>query len=324
MPDVTCSVLESGTRCPRPAIARGWCNKHYVRWQRTGDPLGNRSRAGQYTFCAVVEDGRTCGERSVSKGMCRKHYSRFQRHGNPLVKGRRRFIYTDDAVADFWRLVDRNAPEECWRWQGTISVHGYGTWHKFPAHRYSYILEHGSVPHGLVVDHACHVPASCAGGPTCLHRRCVNPAHLKAIPHADNVSGDRSSNSRPLDDYCSIDGCKKPYVALDLCAGHYQRLREHGDAFPNRPLGERISMTCAVDDCEVIAVKRGWCDMHWKRWYRTGDPLTARKPGKRPQATHCTIDGCGRRIHAQTLCTGHYQRLLKHGDPLPDKPLLGA
>jgi len=28
--------------CDTPAVCRGWCQKHYVRWRRTGDPLGLR------------------------------------------------------------------------------------------------------------------------------------------------------------------------------------------------------------------------------------------------------------------------------------------
>lgn len=34
----------------------------------------------------------------------------------------------------------------------------------------------------------------------------------------------------------------------------------------------------------------------------------------------CSIDGCGRRAHAQTLCTTHYSRLLRRGDALTVLP----
>lgn len=37
----------------------------------------------------------------------------------------------------------------------------------------------------------------------------------------------------------------------------------------------------------------------------------------------CSIDGCGRRFHARKLCSMHLQRLVKHGDPLFDSPILG-
>lgn len=35
MPDRTCSVAD----CDRKVSCRGWCKKHYERWQRHGDPL---------------------------------------------------------------------------------------------------------------------------------------------------------------------------------------------------------------------------------------------------------------------------------------------
>jgi hypothetical protein len=30
--------------CPKPVLARGWCNAHYKRWRKTGDPLGSVPR----------------------------------------------------------------------------------------------------------------------------------------------------------------------------------------------------------------------------------------------------------------------------------------
>lgn len=44
-----------------------------------------------------------------------------------------------------------------------------------PAHRFSYELENGPIPPGLVVDHLCN------------DRACVNPAHLEAKPGSENL-----------------------------------------------------------------------------------------------------------------------------------------
>jgi hypothetical protein len=45
-----------------------------------------------------------------------------------------------------------------------------------------YEVVFGPIPEGLEIDHTCHnVSTSCGGGPTCKHRRCVNPAHLEAV-----------------------------------------------------------------------------------------------------------------------------------------------
>lgn len=55
------------------------------------------------------------------------------------------------------------------------------------AHRYAYTTEVGPIPHGLEIDHVCHTrDLSCKAGKHCLHRRCVNPAHLEPVTHAEN------------------------------------------------------------------------------------------------------------------------------------------
>lgn len=219
MSDGTCSVVEEGQKCPRPAIARGWCNKHYVRFQRTGSPL--IVRTAKATICKVLD----CPDKAVGQGLCRKHYMRMRRRGT-LETTRRQFVYTDDLVADFWRLVDQSAgPDGCWVWGGTLTSQNYGVWMHAPAHRVAYLYATGEVVGDLVMDHRCHIPTECSGGLTCPHRRCVNPAHLKPVTHAENVSAERSSNGRPADDLCTVDGCGRPYVARGLCAKHFQAAR---------------------------------------------------------------------------------------------------
>ena len=79
----------------------------------------------------------------------------------------------------------------CWPWRGTIADNGYGRlslgYSSVPAHRFSYELHVGTVPEGHVLDHLCHTrDASCPGGSTCPHRRCVNPVHLEPVPHPEN------------------------------------------------------------------------------------------------------------------------------------------
>lgn len=91
----------------------------------------------------------------------------------------------------------------CWHWTGRIDSNGYGqvavgsrtdgTRGTASAHRHVYELTHGPlVPKGeeghRQVDHECHNRSkSCAGGPSCLHRRCVNPAHLSLKTAAENT-----------------------------------------------------------------------------------------------------------------------------------------
>lgn len=37
---ISCSIPE----CEDTSCARTWCNKHYRRWLKTGDPLGSKQR----------------------------------------------------------------------------------------------------------------------------------------------------------------------------------------------------------------------------------------------------------------------------------------
>jgi hypothetical protein len=83
--------------------------------------------------------------------------------------------------ADLRRLLDKVAIDEngCWRWTGFISHKGYGRF-RFAsnvghAHRFAYVALVGPIGDGLEIDHRCRV------------RDCVNPEHLEAVTHAENL-----------------------------------------------------------------------------------------------------------------------------------------
>ncbi len=71
----------------------------------------------------------------------------------------------------------------CWNWTGGKNEDGYGvcnlTMHgqrEVKAHRLSYLLHHGALDRGLLVQHSCNNPS------------CVNPAHLSLGTDKSNAA----------------------------------------------------------------------------------------------------------------------------------------
>lgn len=89
------------------------------------------------------------------------------------------------------RVLDKfTVSDGCWLWTGARFASGYGSFNDgtrtVRAHRFVYEWLVGPIPDGMQLDHTCHNDSGCGGGPSCLHRRCVRPAHLEPVTHLEN------------------------------------------------------------------------------------------------------------------------------------------
>ncbi|TMR93309.1 hypothetical protein EJK15_40070 [Nonomuraea basaltis] len=147
-----------------------------------------------------------------------------------------------------WALEGQEG-DACWFWPHLArSREGYTkvrvNRRTLLAHRLVYEVRVGSVPPGAVVDHACHDPRTCRGGPSCRHRACINPSHLIATSREVNTSRGRASHRKP-------DECKwgHPFTPENTYM---------------TPKGARTCRTCRAarlrESRERHKVRSGWAD----------------------------------------------------------------
>jgi len=84
----------------------------------------------------------------------------------------------------FWEKVTKNEGNGVWGWTGAIKNKGYGKLtlegKGYLAHRVAYRLTKGKIGDGFELDHLCR------------NTRCVNPSHLDAVTHKENILRSKS------------------------------------------------------------------------------------------------------------------------------------
>lgn len=133
------------------------------------------------------------------------------------------------------RLLERTElVGECLLFTGAKDQYGYGCASAIAitgnatdrAHRLAYILAKGPIPDGLEIDHLCRTPA------------CINPLHLEAVTHAENLR-----RGRPL---------HYPLRDLTACMRGHPYTPEN----TRRWRGTRICRTCVRERARAARAAR--------------------------------------------------------------------
>lgn len=132
----------------------------------------------------------SCGKPQVARRLCNTHYAYERRHGNLSAHQPFRDIQLENPMVRFMQMVNQNGPVppenpelgNCWLWTGRVENSGYTQFRvggkagkDVSSHRWIYEQSVGAIPEGLEIDHLCFVPI------------CVNPTHLEAVTHAENI-----------------------------------------------------------------------------------------------------------------------------------------
>ena len=132
---------------------------------------GNTPELILATACSLQD----CSKKLYARSLCKSHYTVQLRRGD-IKRVTTRWASCEER---FWAKV--NFKGDCWLWEAAVNNIGYGRFNvgnrKIKgAHEVSFFFVYGSVSAGLELDHLCRI------------RHCVNPCHLEAVTHAENVS----------------------------------------------------------------------------------------------------------------------------------------
>lgn len=163
-----CSIED----CGNPIKARTWCNSHYMRWRKHGDPAYQRPKPD----CSIED----CTKQAIARGWCGTHWARWSKHGDPTT-----LVAFTDPEDSFTARAAWDGEHLIWTGASGKYGHGYIAVNRkmVAAHRYSWERLNGPIPDGMWIDHTCHTPA------------CVLPDHLRLATPRQN--GQNRSGANP-------------------------------------------------------------------------------------------------------------------------------
>ena len=106
--------------------------------------------------------------------------------------------------------------------------------------------------------------------------------------------------------YCSVEGCEKKYNSKGFCKNHYKRFLKHGTPHLKPKLHKE---TCTLDACINKHHEKGPSIKQYPQIL--GPTLKRRSKNKGP----CIVPGCDGMAQCKEMCSKHYERVERHGDP---------
>ncbi len=155
---------------------------------------------------------------------------------------------------------------------------------------------------------------------TCLVGDCDRPtsawsycnAHSQRIRRNGTVDADRplaAKAKRLPGTACTVPDCGRRRWKHGMCAAHYRRWDDAGQAGLSKPVRvAKYTTRCTVEGCEHRVLAKNLCRGHYWRQVRTGDvrkdePIRVAPAYGEP----CTVDGCPKTIVRIDKCSAHYQ-----------------
>ncbi len=144
----------------------------------------------------------------------------------------------------FWPKVARAGDDDCWFWQASKTMDGYGRvtfqGRSYTAHRFCWEAHNGAIGEGQHVLHRCDNPG------------CVNPAHLFLGTHAQNMRDKAAKGRASRGPEHGRKTVQRFQAARDEAAAEISALEQAGAFEPPATLD--APLTQADSDTQLIAM----------------------------------------------------------------------